>query len=122
MMQITELEVWKAAMDLAVAIFKSSGNFPETEPTGLGYQLRRTITSLPSSIAAAASRKQGKESLRYLQKAKGYLYEVETQLYLAERLGYLNEEELKDLLESVDTAKRLLFGFIKYYKRTAPAT
>jgi four helix bundle protein len=122
MLQITELEVWKAAMDLAQKVYEVSGSFPEIEANGLGYQLRRTVTGLPSNIAAAASRKFGNESLKYLSKAKGYIYEVETQLYLAERLHFITEEELNTLLEQLDSAKRLLFGFIKYYKRSAPSS
>lgn len=122
MLQITELEVWKAAMDLAQKVYEISGSFPEIESNGLGYQLRRTVTGLPSNIAAAASRKFGNESLKYLSKAKGYIYEVETQLYLAERLNYITQEELNAMLEQLDSAKRLLFGFIKYYKRSAPSS
>jgi four helix bundle protein len=118
-MQITELDVWKASMDLAKNLFELSRTFPETETGGLGQMMRRTVTSLPSNISVAASRKYGKESLIYLQKAKGYIYEIETQLYLAERLGYITTEELNQHLEQLDTARKLLFGFIKYYKRTA---
>lgn len=118
-MQITELEVWKASMDLAQSMYEISYSFPETEPNGLGFLLRKTVTSLPANIAAAASRKYGKESLRYLMKAKGYIYEIETQLYLAERLGYINQEELTESIDKLDTSRRLLFGFIKYYNRNS---
>jgi four helix bundle protein len=118
-MQITELEVWKASMDLAQQLFEATKKFPEMEEAGLGQMIRRTVVSLPANIAAAASRKYGKESLRYLLKAKGYIYEVETQLYLAERLGLMMGDDLHAALEQVDTSRKLLFGFIKYYKRTA---
>jgi four helix bundle protein len=120
-MKITELEVWKSAMDLSQSVFELTQKFPEMDSQGLGYQVRRTVTNLPSNVAAAASRKYGKESLKYLFKAKGYIYEVETLLYLAERLGYISEEELTKIIETLDTARRLLFGFIKYYKRTSPS-
>lgn len=119
MMQITELEVWKASMELAKDLYELSRQFPANEENGLTFMIRRTVTSLPANIAAAASRKYGKESLRYLQKAKGYIYEAETQLYLAEKLGYINEEERDRALEQVDISRKLLFGFIKYYKRTS---
>jgi four helix bundle protein len=119
MMQITELEVWKASMDMAAKLYELSRTFPEVEEYGLGMMMRKAVTALPSNVAAAASRKYGKESLRYLFKAKGYIYEVETQLYLAERLGYISSEQLMENLDMVDTSRKLLFGFIKYYKRTA---
>ena len=117
-MLITDLDVWKASMDLAKNLFELSVTFPETGGDGLGQMMRETVTMIPSNIAAAASRKYGKESLVYLQKAKGFIYEIETHLYLAERLGYMTEETLNRNLEQVDTARKLLFGFIKYYNRS----
>src|ERR1700744_4343475 len=100
-MLITELDVWKAAMDLAKNVYELSGTFPEIGEGSLGQMMRTTVTNLPSNIAAAASRKYGKESLDYLFKAKGHVYEIETQLYLAERLGYITEEELNRYLGEV---------------------
>lgn len=116
-MQITELEVWKAAIELARSTYVLSETFPAVENFGLAYQLRRTVTGIPSNVAAAASRKHGKESLRHLFRARDLIYEVESLFYLAEKLGYLTDNELEMMLETVNTSKRLLFGFIKYYKR-----
>jgi len=116
MMKITDLDVWNSAMDLAKSVFELSRNFPEVENFGLAYQLRTTVTKIPSHIASAASRKQGKEPLRQLHNAKSDIYHVETQLYLAEKLAYISEEELNEILEMLDTARRLLFGFIKHYR------
>jgi four helix bundle protein len=118
-MEITDLDVWKSSMDLAEKMYELSRGFPETEEHGLGFLLRRTVTSLPANIAAAASRKYGKESLRYLEKAKGYIYEIETQIHLACRMGYITPEEQTGALEQVDTSRKLLFGFIKHYNRTS---
>jgi len=118
-MKVTELEVWKASMDLAKEIYEMSQTFPEVDNNGLGYQLRSTITSLPASIAAAASRKYGKESLNNLFDAKKVIYEVETQLYLAEMLAFISNEELERIIEKLDSSRRLLFGFIKYYKKAS---
>lgn len=118
-MKVTELDVWNASMDLAKQVFELSRNFPEMENFGLSYQLRTTVTNIPSNIAAAASRKSGKDSLNHLFDAKSDIYHVETQLYLAEKLAYISEDELNEILESLDSARRLLFGFIKYYKKAS---
>jgi four helix bundle protein len=119
MMQITELEVWKAGIELARSSYELTENFPTVENYGLAYQLRRTVTGIPSNVAAAASRKHGKESLRHLFRARDLIYEVESLYHLSERLGYISETELDTILETLNTSKRLLFGFIKYYKRAA---
>lgn len=118
-MKLTELDVWNASMDLAAAVYTLSDKFPETQIMGLGYQLRHSASCLPSNIGAAASRKYGKESLAYLQKAKGYLFEIESYLYLAEKLNYITNEELEAHLDLLDSSKRLLFGFIKYYNKAS---
>jgi four helix bundle protein len=120
MMQITELEVWKAGIELAKSTYEITEKFPSSENHGLAYQLRRTVTGVPSNVAAAASRKHGKESLRHLFKARDLIYEVESLYYLSERLGFITESELETMLETLNTSKRLLFGFIKYYKRSGP--
>ncbi len=116
-MEITELEVWQSAMNLAQHFFKVAATLPETEPHGLAYYLRQAAIRIPARIAAAASRKHGNESIRALNEAKEYLYESETALRLAHRMEMLSEEELNDGLEKLETSRRLLFGFLKYYKR-----
>ena len=117
-MQITELEVWKAGIELARSTYEISEKFPEVENYGLAYLLRRTVTNIPANISAAASRKYGKESLRHLFRARDMIYEIESHFYLANKLGYISEEELNEMLDTLNTSKRLLFGFIKYYKRS----
>ena len=118
MMQITELEVWKTSMEVAKTTYETSAGFPETGSGSLAAMMRTVATSIPANIAAAASRKHGREPLNNLQTAKGLIYELETQFYLAEKLGYIDEENLSATLELIDTSRRLLFGFIKYYQRS----
>ncbi len=117
MMEITELEVWQTAMNLSQRLYELSKSMPETEQFGLGHQLRQHAVKIPSLIAAAASRKYGQESIRALDIAKGHLYETETVLRLAHRLDLLSEDETKETLEQLETSRKLLFGFLKYYKR-----
>jgi four helix bundle protein len=118
MMQITELEVWKAAIELAKKSYEMTAEFSDKEHYGLAAQIRRTVTNIPANISAAASRKHGKESLRHLFRARDLIYEVESHIYLANSLEYISEEYLEQMLETLNTSKRLLFGFIKYYKRS----
>lgn len=118
-MQITELEVWKAAIELAKRCYEITSDFPDTENYGLSAQMRRTVTNIPANISAAASRKHGKESLRHLFRSRDLIYEVESHIYLANKLEYINDELLESMMETLNTAKRLLFGFIKYYKRSS---
>lgn len=106
-------------MDLTQTIYELADTLPEDDRHGIKPLIRETAVEVPSFIASAASKKYGKDSLRFLYDAKTQIYKIETQLHLAHRLDYLSEEKLNELLEQVDTARRLLFGFIKHYKRSA---
>ncbi|MBL6962675.1 MAG: four helix bundle protein [Bacteroidetes bacterium] len=119
MMQITELEVWKAAIELAKRCYEITSEFPDSDNYGLSAQIRRTVTNIPANVSAAASRKHGKESLRHLFRSRDLIYEVESHIYLANKLGHIDDELLESMLETLNTSKRLLFGFIKYYKRSS---
>lgn len=118
-MKVQDLDVWNAAIDLAAEAYQLADTFPETTSQGLAYHLKASVTHLPSNIAAAASRKYGRESLNYLFQAKTIIYEVESMYFLAAKLNFISEEDLEKHLESIDSAKRLLFGFIKYYKKAS---
>jgi len=84
-----DLQVWKASMDFVVEVYKITEKFPNTEMYGLTSQLRRCSVSIPSNIAEGSSRKNTKEFIQFLYISNGSLSEAETQLQIAQRLGYL---------------------------------
>jgi four helix bundle protein len=116
-MNYTELEVWKYSRGLVKIVYMLTKSFPKEEIYGLTNQIRRSVVSVPSNIAEGIGRQSNKETIHFLYIAKGSLQEVETQLYLSFDLEYLNEEELKNILEKVISTKKLLNGFINYYKK-----
>ena len=88
-----DLKVWQESMDLVVLIYDLTEQFPSKEAFGLTSQLRRAAVSIPSNIAEGAGRKGNKEFIRFFYIAMGSLSEVETQLEIAFRLGYIKEIE-----------------------------
>lgn len=90
----SELIAWQKAMDLVEAIYKATKHFPREELYGLTSQLRRAGVSIPSNIAEGQGRKSTSEFLHHLSFAYGSLREVETQLVIAGRLGYLESGKL----------------------------
>lgn len=109
-----ELDVWKKAIDTVVEIYRLSDGFPKNEMFGLSQQLRRAAVSIPSNIAEGAARGSDKECIHFLYIAMGSLAEVETQIIIAKRLGYVTTEE--QILEGVKTIRKMLAGLIKYLK------
>ena len=116
-MNYTDLEVWKYSRGLVKLVYILTKSFPKEETYGLTNQIRRSVVSVPSNIAEGIGRQSNKETIHFLYIAKGSLQEVETQLYLSFDLEYISEEELKNILEKVISSKKLLNGFINYYKK-----
>jgi four helix bundle protein len=97
-----ELVVWQKGMDLVVAVYRLTATFPKSETFGLASQLQRAAVSIPSNIAEGNALKQTKAYLRYLAIASGSLAEVETQLDIAERLGYGTGHDLRSQANESD--------------------
>ena len=116
-MNYTELDVWKCSRELVKSVYVLTKSFPKEESYALTNQIRRSVVSVPSNIAEGIGRQSNKETIHFLYIAKGSLQEVETQLYLSFDLEYISEAELKNILEKVISNKKLLNGFINYYKK-----
>lgn len=116
-MNYTELDVWKYARELVKLVYMLTKSYPQDELYGLTNQLRRSAISVPSNIAEGTGRQSNKETIHFLFIAKGSLNELETQLYLSFDLGYISKEELDNILQKVISNKKLLSGFINYYKK-----
>ena len=90
-----KLRIWLKSMELAEKIYALTSIFPKHEMYGLRSQIRRAAVSIPSNIAEGSQRGSNKEFANFISIARGSLAEVETQLILANRIGYVNEEELR---------------------------
>lgn len=107
-----KLACWEAAMDLVVKVYQCTETFPSSERFGLGLHMRRTAISIPSNIAEGAARNSAKDYLRHVFIARGSLSELETQLLLSHRLGFLKEKD--PAFEQINKASLLLFGLISH--------
>ncbi|MEW5787466.1 MAG: four helix bundle protein [Pseudomonadota bacterium] len=104
------LLVWQKAMDLAEGIYRLAGSFPQHELYGLTSQIRRAAVSIPSNIAEGRERGSDKDFMRFLGIALGSLAELETQLLLSQRLGYVAEADLQSLVPLADEVGKMLRG------------
>jgi len=92
-----DLKVWQKAMDLVVRIYELTRSFPQNEVYGLTSQLRRAAVSVPSNIAEGKGRSD-KDFSRFLLQARGSVWELETQVEIANRLRYLQAADAQELL------------------------
>ena len=105
-----ELIAWQKAMNLVELVYSFSSNFPKEEQYGLTSQLRRAAVSIPSNIAEGQGRSTTTDFLRFLAIARGSLFESETQILIAARLSYLNDQQSFELAEAIAETGRLING------------
>lgn len=100
-------------MDLVVEIYNATKSFPKEEIYALSAQLRRAAISVPSNIAEGAADRTTQQFSNFLSNAIGSLNEIDTQLDLALRLGYLTEDEYDHLHGILDECVALTYGLRK---------
>ena len=107
-----DLIVWQKAIVLVTNVYRCTKPFPKDELYGLTSQLRRAAVSVPCNIAEGQGRLSTGEFKQFLGHARGSLHEMQTQLVIAENLGYLGKTEKDRLLADSTEVDRMLNGLI----------
>ena len=107
-----DLLVWQKAVDWVETVYAATRAWPQDERFGLTSQIRRAAVSVPSNVAEGCARRSTAEFIRFLSIGRGSLAEVETQIIIATRLGYLDQALQSSLLEAADEISRMLAGLI----------
>lgn len=113
----TELEVWIEGRKLVNLTYILTTNFPKEEIFALTSQIRRAAISIRSNIAEGCGRRTSKDTLHFLHIARGSLYELETQFYLALDQVYISKDDFEIVNRKILLCKKLISGFINYYKK-----
>lgn len=104
------LNAWKEARKLVVAVYQLLDGFPKFEKYALCDQIRRSIVSVPSNLAEGSGRISTREQLHFYEIAYGSLMEAYNQLILASDLNYIGEDSLNELRPQIDTVARMMNG------------
>lgn len=108
-----KLKAWQLSMDIAVDVYRASDEFPSEERFGLISQMRRSAVSVPSNLAEGAARRTKKEFVSFLRIAQGSLSELDTQLELAKRLEYIDDDSWKQFDAKLIEEDKVLSGLIR---------
>lgn len=108
-----KLRAFQLADTLAVEVYAATAGFPRTEQFGLTSQMRRCAVSIPSNIVEGCARSTHADLLRFLDVAFGSARELQYQLSLARRLGFLTDESASVLELRADETARVLAGLIR---------
>lgn len=107
------MEVWKEAVELSVCVYRLTASFPRAEDYGLTSQMRRAGVSVPSNIAEGAGRGSTKEFIQFLKVANGSLTELDTQLEIALKLGYISAAQKSKTDEDMESIAAKLAGLLR---------
>ena len=108
-----KLKVWTKADAFVLELYRATENFPMAERYGLRSQLRRSAVSVPSNLAEGAGRGTDPQFVQFVRNALGSANEVEYQLSLATRLGFLAPAKGKELIEAANELRRMLAVLIR---------
>ena len=113
-----DLIAWQKAMDLVVAVYRLTAEFPREERFGLTAQARAAAVSIPSNIAEGYGRSSKREYMRFLGIARGSANELETQLLAASRLKLTRSPQTRSALELTNEVQRIVSGLIASLDRS----
>ncbi len=115
-MDIENLQIWKLGVKLAKDVYLLTEKFPKREVYGLTDQIRRAAVSIPSNIAEGKGRSTAKDFVHFLNTARGSVYELKTQLYIAREIGYLTQEDFSTLQKKIEDLSHKIVSMIKFLK------
>ena len=107
-----KLKIWIQSIDLATDVYDVTNQFPETERYGLTSQIRRSVVSISSNIAEGAGRQSEKEFSHFLNIAKGSCYELETQLLISKKLGFITEDEFTRIETELIRIEKMTYALV----------
>jgi four helix bundle protein len=111
-----DLLAWQRAMQMVLAVYKLTAQFPVAERFGLSGQMRRAAISVPSNIAEGYGRVTTGEFKQFLGHARGSSAEVETQLMITKKLHFGSDETIEDAERLCIEVSRLLTGLMRSLK------
>jgi len=113
------LKTWQLPIELVSHVYRITKQFPRQEIYALTNQMRRSAVSIPSNIAEGAARTTSREFLNFLSIARGSLSELETQIIISRRLGYL--ESNVEIEEKINELFLMLNGLMRSVKKKITA-
>ena len=117
-----EIESWRESRLLSAQIYRTSNGGKFVRDFGLRDQIRRACISVMANIAEGLGRGSKAEFVRFLRIAHGSALEIQSHLYMAADLGYLDTREFEDLHNRATRVAHMIGGFIDYLSNDAKRT
>jgi four helix bundle protein len=113
----TRLKVFELADCLAVSVYRNSASFPATERFGLQSQVRRAAVSVAANIVEGCAHSSEAEYSRYIEVAYASARELQYEITLCERLGFLPADSARPLNEQCTNTAKALNGLLRALRK-----
>ena len=105
-----KLDTWLDGVELADTIYTLTASFPKTAIYGLSSQMQRAAVSVPSNIAEGSGKGSDRDFARFVSISLGSLFELETQIEIAYRRGYISTENYYALRPKVESLQKRIYN------------
>jgi four helix bundle protein len=112
----TDLIIWQKGMDIAEKCYYLTKSFAKEELYGMVQQIRRSSASIPANIAEGYGRRSYGDYARFLNIAQGSINELQTHLFLSERIGLCEEDDIKSIISLLKEETRMISSLLKKLK------
>ncbi len=113
-----EIQAWQKAKDLTLLIYKITAEEKFAKDFGLKDQIRRASVSIMANIAEGHGRRTKVEFANFLNIARGSAAEVQSHLYIALELNYINRKEFDELYQTLTEISRMTLALAQYLRTT----
>lgn len=108
-----DLLIWQKGIDIVINLYELVEGFPKEEIYALTSQVKRASVSIPSNIAEGYGRNSTQSYIHFLNISRGSLFELETQLIVAQKLKFIKNEALfLELMNQITEESKMLNSFI----------
>jgi four helix bundle protein len=108
-----DLLIWQKGIQIAEAVYLLAKGLPAEELYALSSQMKRASISISSNIAEGYGRNSTASYINFLKIARGSVYELETQTFLAQKLGFVREEQLEEISALLEEESKMINSFIR---------
>ncbi len=105
------LEIWRKAITLSTEVYSITKSFPASEQFGLTSQIQRAVVSVAANIAEGSARSSNKEFVHFLEISLGSLYELETELIVANSVGILDQSMFDNISDKMRELEKMILSF-----------
>ncbi len=108
-----DLLIWQKGIEITEKVYLLTKSFPSEEIYSLTNQIKRATVSIPSNIAEGFGRNSTKSYVSFLKISRGSLYELETQLIIAEKQNFISDLDLlQSIIELISEEGKMINSYI----------